>query len=537
MTLHILQINVDGSRHTVAEVRDAAIREGVDIVAVQEPYVVAGRVRGFGLRTTLVHGRDDAGLGIGAAIVVLNPVVGVVLIDGLSDRNCVVAEVLCPGMGSFYLYSMYCRFYEPVDGYLDRLRYISRGLRGHRLVFCLDSNSKSVSWGNSFTDDRGRAMEEQVEESALVLFNDVRQGPTFESYRGLREGGSSYIDLTLGSGEARDLVQQWRIRRCWATGGHQPISFYCGPHRGRPSRQWRGAGGRFVLARADWDRYRDTLRALCPPLEAVRLNTRRAVLALATEFSAVVRAAAARAIPRSRPGRPSVPWWTDQLSQMKAQVHRLRRVMQRERADVARWMASRNAYRLQLRSYKQAVQEAKNRSWQNFVAADTDRDQWGCVYRISARRIDTDRRRPLWAVRRSSPGKSLPVICWTDWWWMTMSRPTPCAHPCTKQCIGLAGGTGDLQGKRGGHSEGSQTMPSWESAWTGWYSNGVTARGMGGTPSYPRSVVHGMFSFWSVPDSMEEGKNCCPSQGRGPTWHGGRVLPSYLPAVCRWEAL
>lgn len=274
MVLHILQLNVDGSRHTVAEIRDAAIRNGVDLLAVQEPHTVAGRVCGFGLRTVLVHGRDEGGLGIGAAIVVLNPVVGVMLIDGLSDRNCVVVEVLCPGMESFYLCSMYCKFSDPLDGYLDRLRTISRGLRGHRLVFCMDSNAKSVAWGNSFTDDRGRDLEEQLEESALVVLNDVRQGPTFESYRGLREGGSSYIDLTLSSAEAQNIVRQWRIRRDWSVGGHQPISFQYGFLRGRPDRAWRGAGGRFVHQRADWEGYRAVLRTLSPRLDVVRLDTR-----------------------------------------------------------------------------------------------------------------------------------------------------------------------------------------------------------------------------------------------------------------------
>lgn len=195
----------------------------------------------------------------------------------------------------------------------------------------------------------------------------------------------------MGSAEVRDSVLQWRIRRDWASRGHQPISFQYGSLQGRTFRPWRGAGGRFVLQRADWDGYRTALRTFCPRLDAARLDTRGGVLQLASGLTAAVRAAAARAIPRSRPGRPSVPWWTDHLAHLKAQAHRLRRAIQREREDEARWLVCRNRYRLHLRRYEQAVKETKDRSWRNFVVTDTDGDQWGRVYRISARRIDTKR--------------------------------------------------------------------------------------------------------------------------------------------------
>ena len=76
-------------------------------------------------------------------------------------------------------------------------------------------------------------------------------------------------------------------------------------------------------------------------------------------------------------------WWTRELSALKSQVQKCRRVWQRARmecrADVQERMVK---YKRSLNDYKYCLRKVKEESWIEFVSKYSNLDLWGVVYRV-----------------------------------------------------------------------------------------------------------------------------------------------------------
>lgn len=108
MAVKILQLNVDRTRRVVSEVRDLEIKTRVDILAIHESYVLEGKIASFGVSTMMVYGGGEDTTNVGAALVLLNPGLGVMKIEGLSDKTCVVAEIVQKGTGALHSSPLRC---------------------------------------------------------------------------------------------------------------------------------------------------------------------------------------------------------------------------------------------------------------------------------------------------------------------------------------------------------------------------------------------------------------------------------------------
>jgi hypothetical protein len=70
-SIKIWQVNLDRARHATDELRQAACEAKVDLLLIQEPYIIGGRVAGF-WAAVVVIAKEDADKWSWAAIVVLN---------------------------------------------------------------------------------------------------------------------------------------------------------------------------------------------------------------------------------------------------------------------------------------------------------------------------------------------------------------------------------------------------------------------------------------------------------------------------------
>ena len=92
--MKIWHVNFDRARHATDELRQAACEAMVDLLLIQEPYTIGGRVAGFGVASAVIT-EEDADERQWAAIVALNRSFSILPVRQLSTPYTACAEITC----------------------------------------------------------------------------------------------------------------------------------------------------------------------------------------------------------------------------------------------------------------------------------------------------------------------------------------------------------------------------------------------------------------------------------------------------------
>ena len=106
------------------------------------------------------------------------------------DEDVTLIEIRYKGL-NFYRASLYFAIDRDIESDNGKVEEIKELTRGKGLTLSIDSNSRSKLWHNTYTNQRGKPLEEFIT-SNLLLRNEVTGIPIFKTIR-----GSNWIDLPL----------------------------------------------------------------------------------------------------------------------------------------------------------------------------------------------------------------------------------------------------------------------------------------------------------------------------------------------------
>jgi len=121
------------------------------------------------------------------AIIVNNYNIDAVAIKHVSDEDSTLIEITYSGLEPAYTLIL-IELLEDI-GKVEEIKELTRR-KG--LILSTDSNSRSKLWHDTYTNQRGKTLEEFIITSYLLLMNEATDIPTFETIR-----GHSWIYLTL----------------------------------------------------------------------------------------------------------------------------------------------------------------------------------------------------------------------------------------------------------------------------------------------------------------------------------------------------
>ena len=233
----------------------------------------------------------------------------------------------------------------------------------------MDSNAHSVLWGNSSNNSRGDELEEFVFGNNLTTLN-VGNTPTFES--GV---GKSFIDLTMTNINALNRVQNWRVDEEASLSDHRYIKFVY--ERGLNSDHWFRN-----VRKTNWRLFQNVLWNRKDPQNS--LMTTSDLDEEAKDLTEVIMEAFNGACPaRKALKRKPVPWWNDELTQLRKKVRVSYRSYIREGKPV------RHLYKTMIQEYKKGIASAKRDSWKNYCSEVSDIKDIGKLVRcISGRKYN-----------------------------------------------------------------------------------------------------------------------------------------------------
>jgi len=118
-----------------------------------------------------------------SAVIVNNNSVDAVAIQQVSDEDTMLIEIRYKGL-NFYRASLYFATVRDIERDIRKVEEIKELTRGKGLILSTDSNSRSKLWHDTYTNQRGKTLEEFIITSDLFLRNEETGIPTFETIRG-----------------------------------------------------------------------------------------------------------------------------------------------------------------------------------------------------------------------------------------------------------------------------------------------------------------------------------------------------------------
>ena len=238
-----------------------------------------------------------------------------------------------------------------------------------------DFNSKSKLWGCSFSDSRGKIVEEIIEENNFCCINNGQA--TYTHY----DGTQSRLDLSLVSCKLA-AKSNWSVGNNTMGSDHNPVvtrlfeqSVYCEP----PDE------AKFKISKADWGYFKERCRTLVTVsnVEAVDVNEH------GDRLTAAITSAAQDSIPRSGPRsnkrrHKPLPYWNERCKKAVADRNRARNALcKRKTTDNV------NRYR-QLKGIAQhEIKSSSREYWEQYCSKITSQTKLGNVWKMAKRMSGT----------------------------------------------------------------------------------------------------------------------------------------------------
>jgi hypothetical protein len=123
----------------------------------------------------------------------------------------------------FFAASMYFDTEDQTENNLPKIDTLLQFAKGGRILIAADSNSRSTTWHDKFTNSRGKKLEEYPASKQLHIINEESDRFTFHNSRGSRN-----IDLTITNNNLIAAVNEWEISAEESCSDHNFLKYKIG---------------------------------------------------------------------------------------------------------------------------------------------------------------------------------------------------------------------------------------------------------------------------------------------------------------------
>ncbi|CAB0017445.1 unnamed protein product, partial [Nesidiocoris tenuis] len=311
-----IQHNVRRSRTVMDEVMQMSLEEKADLLILQEPPVIQGKIPGISLVNRCCAVSETPR----SAVVVLNPTIDVLLLHEYSTDSLVVVKIRSARL-EFTVVAAYFSPNERHEALLGRLDHAVAALSSQKMLLAGDFNAWCTLWGSASDNVRGREVAVWAAGGGFVLLNRPESGPTFRGNR-----GNSFIDLSWASPDLADVCLAWDLS--FDTGSNHGVIRVLLTGGRRTTEDLPAV--RFNTRKARWAPFRaDAANIMIDyQLEEQQREDDDVGKAVAGLEQALVTAAANTLPLKGHKKGRQVPWWSQDLARLRREMRAARRRMQ-----------------------------------------------------------------------------------------------------------------------------------------------------------------------------------------------------------------
>lgn len=345
--IKVVQINLHHCEAATDDLLRFMGKERVDVALIQEPWLLANRVRGLRSREFMLL--SPPGNGRLRSCILYRKGINMFLMSHYSNEDLTVAALERRGKPTLLLASMYLP-YEEVDPPSQAVRTLVEVsmLRGHDLVIGCDANAHHTLWGSTDINKRGESLFDYLLSTNLIISN---RGETPTFYNRIRE---QVIDVTLVSDSDSVRIEDWRVSLECSFSDHHRILFSIDLSLGGkiPYRNPR---------KTNWIKFRSIVQSIPPPVmeDPVSIqNVESSVNMLTKTLTEAYLQSCPERVPSNRVHQP---WWTPELKILRTESRKLFNKAKKNKKDED-W----ENYRLSFNAFKRETRRAKRESWHSF---------------------------------------------------------------------------------------------------------------------------------------------------------------------------
>ena len=374
MRIKIGQINAQRSAAAATNLENIMREKELDMLCLQEPFSHKGRVRGYNSPNLAKIEPHTSGRPWVAAVA--NRESTEVLLNVGDESEHVMCFRVIAGDLEFIVINVYCQHSEPIERFLGQMESLLSCFSAEKVLITMDANAKSEAWYSGTTDEKGTLVEEFMLGNNLTLLNRSNNPPTYMS-----ASGQSNIDLTLVTPNLIKHVTDWKVDCSCTTSDHNLIVIEL-QGESKSNRIWNRTLG-YNTKRANWQKFRELAIQKFDENTIGLLSTLPADQAVSV-FNKTLESCCEAAIPKRKQANRMVPWWNEQLADLRKRATLAKKQLLRARRlqldDLIEKYA--DTYRTLRNSYVSKIKRCKKETWQNFVQVEGNKDPWGIPYKI-----------------------------------------------------------------------------------------------------------------------------------------------------------
>lgn len=362
-----------------------AVKTDVDIVLIQEPNTRKGLLRGFnGYSVFQFKTTEDR---VKAAVLIKTSTMSAIGITHLSSANIAVITTTFRKRRLF-IASVYIEPREDPNATMTSLRRLLSAAGEDPVVIGGDFNAKHPFWGTEHACTRGEQLADLADDHDLTIINHGCS-PTYETIRNERHI-TSIIDITLASPSISHRITDWRVDPTFkGSGDHHAIIFDLRTSAGELPLPKRTSTFKWNVHKADWE----TFHKICNRQLAMKNLTVNYITEIedpndlhqvAEDLTSIINAACKKAMPKLKTRTHYCPFWNEDLTKLRAEVHRTHHRLSQAKArgeDLSEYLNERTTMKT---LYKEALQKTAANSFKQFCENQKDDNVWAFVRKIIA---------------------------------------------------------------------------------------------------------------------------------------------------------
>lgn len=377
--INIVQLNCNNSRLVTKELVRHLNEHSINIALIQEPYSINENEKfriplTTGYRTIFRHGRKPK-----TAIIVDALCNNLTFFTQFSTDHLTLASLETDD-NQIFLLSVYLPPNAKLTEELPNIQSILLFIGNKPLVVGGDFNCRSELWFDTKNTARSNLLEEFILQNNLDIANKPGNPPTYQSVH-----GKSYIDLTLLSNIDPFRVTSWVTKENITSSDHNLIQMEIGNELRLPLIT---KNFRLDISSIKNEELEPHMTQLIRKLEdeLSNLNTPEIIdqitIKLHTELDGILtKLGKRRKIYQNRP-----EWWTDEVDRFrKIYLSKKSLFYKNNFPEYSDYLHS-EMTKAKLK-FKEKLDKARKKSWDNFAENDLKLNPWGTIYKIAAEKF------------------------------------------------------------------------------------------------------------------------------------------------------
>ncbi|CAK1582422.1 unnamed protein product [Parnassius mnemosyne] len=332
---------------------------------------------------------------IKAAIVLFDDTIAITQCPNLTTENIAVAK-LRTGAWELGVVSVYLEGDKLLEPYLDMIGAAVAGLKTGNVIIGGDVNAWNTWWGSREVDKRGIEVAAKFDEMEFHILNRGTE-PTFDTIRGGKRF-SSCVDITTCSTNLLGRIDNWRLSDEVTSSDHRAILFDINLERSITT-DIKRTTRKFNTRKANWSEFHKKLTHIWQEkqINSIQINkieNKKDLEAKIEEITQTIIDVCEHSIPKIKNKKQTrLPWWTDELTQRKKEVSKLKRRISCAAPVRREWVVEQ--YIRTKEEYKQLVKNTQTASWKNFCSKQEKETMWDGIYRVIGRTTQRQEDVPL----------------------------------------------------------------------------------------------------------------------------------------------